>query len=280
MLELFGRKKARKRLNAALRGSDPPSFPQGVLDLMRLLRDPDADTGRIAETLAWDPGLVVRVLKMVNSAAFGLSSKVDCVRHAVTVMGRSRLEQLVLGVTVKDNLPKAPARGFEAARFWHAAFFRASVARAIAGAIHPVDQERSFTGALLQDMAVPLLAHARPDDYGEVLEEWHGSEKTELHVLEKSAFGWSHDEIGGHLAVDWELPESLTRLIGVHHQDEVGDRELPPALRLVAVHRETHREHGTEAMIEEGRAYGLEPDWIRSVVQTSDEHAFELAQVL
>ncbi|MCP3918792.1 MAG: HDOD domain-containing protein [bacterium] len=280
-MKLFGRKRARAKLNEVLRGHEPPTFPQGVMRLLKLLRDPDSEISEIAEALQWDPGLVVRVLKTVNSAAYGSARKIDCVQHAVSMMGRSQLEQLVLGIAVKGSLPTKPAPGYDAPRYWQAAFFRAALARSIAGKLHPADQARSFTGGLLQDMAVPLLAHARPDDYGPVLVEWHGDRKSNLHELERSALGWSHDEIGGHLGEEWELPASLSSVIQQHHAEGANDAELPPALRLVATHRETEREAGIDAMVEEGRSmYGLEPDWVLASVVSSEAQALELAQAL
>ena len=109
--------------------------------------------------------------------------------------------------------------------------------------------------------------------------EWHASPNADLHGLEKAALGWSHDEIGGHLSTDWELPENLTTIIQGHHDDSASDLELPPALRLVALHRETEREYGIEAMIETARSmYGLEADWLKSAVAASEEQAIDLSQ--
>jgi len=278
-MKLFGKNKSKLRLDELLRGHEPPTFPQGVMSLLKLLRDPDSEISAVAEALNWDPGMVVRVLKTVNSAAFGAVSKIDSVQHAVSMMGRSQLEQLVLAIAVKGVMPNTPAPGFEAERYWQASFFRASLARAIAERLHPADQARSFTGGLLQDMAIPLLAHARPDDYGKVLEEWHGSPRTNLHSIEKKALGWSHDEVGGHLGVDWDLPDNLTTVIQGHHDDGATDAELPPALRLVAMHRETEREFGIEAMVETAKSmYGLEADWLQATIAASDDQARDLAR--
>ena len=278
-MNLLRKKKVRQRLDEVLRGQEPPTLPQGVTNLLKLLRDPDSDSGDVAEALNWNPGLVVRVLRTVNSAAYGAVHKIDSVTHAVSMMGRAQLEQLVLAIAVKNTLPTGAAPGFQPDRFWQAAFFRAGMARSIAELLHPADQARSFTGGLLQDMAIPLLAHARPDDYGKVLQEWHGTPGADLRSIERAALGWSHDEIGGHLSADWELPENLTAVIQGHHNDGATDSELPPALRLVALHRETEREYGIEAMIETARSmYGLDPDWLKSAVAASEELAHDLSQ--
>jgi HD-like signal output (HDOD) protein len=280
-MKIFGRKRSHERLQAALRGGEPPTFPAGVVRLLRLLRDPESDTADLAAALAWDPRLVVRLLRTANSAAFGCTRRIESVHHAVTMIGRSQLEQLVLGVAVRDCLPKAPARGFESDRFWQAAFLRAALAGELAAELHPADHSRSFTGALLQDMAVPLLAHARPDDYGPVLEQWHAAPQNELFELERDALGFSHAEVGAQLGAEWELPESLTAIIERHHDREADDRELPPALRLVALHREGEGGGELEALLEEARSgYGLQPDWLRDVIAQCRLRAQELARAL
>lgn len=268
------------QLAAALDGHSPPALPQGVMKLMQLMRDPDSEITDVTEALSWQPGLVVKVLQTVNSAAYGMARKVDSVSHAVAILGRSKLEQLVLGVAVKENLPTRPARGYDAQRFWEAAFFRAALARGIAGRLHPADEAQSFTAGLLQDMAVPLLAHAQPKVYGEVLETWHGTPTAHLHDLEQEALGWSHDVVGGQLARSWELPESLVELIGAHHGSET-NVALPPALRLVSLHRETACEHGLEAITEVAQSeFEVDPDWMRGLVEESERQATELSQLL
>ena len=130
-------------------------------------------------------------------------------------------------------------------------------------------------------MAVPVLAHARSDDYGPVLEAWHREKQSDLHELEHSAFGWTHAEIGAMLGEDWELPENLVRAIRQHHTGADSDWEVLPAVRLVSIHRETEVEFGLEALVEEGRSsYGLDPSWLQEQAQISDAQARELVQKL
>ncbi len=265
---------------AALDGHTPPALPQGVMKLMQLMREPDSEIAEITEALNWQPGLVVKLLQTVNSAAYGMARKVDSVSHAVAILGRAKLEQLVLGVAVKEHLPTRSSPGYDALRFWEAAFFRAALARGIAGRLHPADEAQSFTAGLLQDMAIPLLAQAQPKVYGEVLEAWHGTPDAHLHDLEQQVLGWSHDVVGAQLAKSWELPDNLAQLIGGHHGSDEA-LALPPALHLVSLHRETEREHGLEAITEVARAeYEVDPDWMRALVEESERQAGELSQLL
>ncbi len=275
---LLGKKRRQKKLIEALAGQEPPAMSAGVMELMKLMRDPDVEMSAIGEALSWQPDLVVKLLKTVNSAAFGLARPVESARHAATILGRARLEQLVLGVAVKDQLPAKSAPGFESKRFWHSAFFRAALSRGLAEYLHPADEATSFTGGLLQDMAIPLLANARPKDYGPVLEEWHGVPEARLHDLEKEVLGFSHDEIGGHLASAWELPPRLGEQIQAHH--DVSVSTVLPALRLVSLHRETESEFGIEAIVSDAKEeYGIAPDTTAELVAQSRVQADELVEL-
>lgn len=270
-----------RELKRIVRDSELPHFPQVVLRILKRLRDPEADFAEIAQSLQWDPGLVVQILRTVNSAAYGVSARIEDVRHAVSFMGRSQLEQLVLAIAVKDSLPSGPAPGFLPGRFWRAAAFRAALARSFAQKLHPARNAESFTAGLLQDMAIPVLAHARPKEYGAVLDAWHGGGAACLQDLEQHTFGWCHAQVGGLLGKAWDLPDSLVVAIELHHKHEYTDQEVLPAMRLVSCLRETQDEHGIDALVEDARAdYGLDPDWTREVITACREQSLELASSL
>lgn len=274
-------KKAERELRKLLGDREFPHVPQVAMRILQKLRDPDADFAEVSECLRWDPALVVKVLSTVNSAAYGTSVRIEDVRHAVSFLGRAHLEQLVIAMAVKGCLPTAEAPGFRHERFWRAAAMRAALGRCIALELHPSRSSETFTAGLLQDMAVPVLAHAMPERYGPILEAWHDEGGVRLSDLEQEAFGWTHAQVGAYLGTTWELPDSLVQAIGHHHCDASTDWDVPPAIRLVALLRETRAEHGIEAMVEDARdSYGLTPDWTRHAVEECENHARELAASL
>ncbi len=253
------RNKQERELRALVRGKEIPHFPAVTLQILARLRDPDADFDKVAECVGWDPGLVLRILRTVNSAAYGVNAQIDNVRHAVTFVGRCQLEQLVLALAVKDTLPSTPTPGFDAGRFWRAAAFRAALARTFAHQLHPARNAEAFTAGLLQDMAIPVLAHTRPDEYGPILEAWHAGDGVDLHLLEQEAFGWGHARLGGMLGKAWRLPESLVGAIEQHHTDNVTDAEVLPATRLVSLVGEGEGQDELEELTERARSDGKLP---------------------
>lgn len=279
-MRLFQRKRDPLKELASVVGDDGvPALPTTTTTILRQLRDPDVDADQIAQSLQFDPGLVVRVLKTVNSAAFGLSVKIADIGHAVNMMGRSQLESIVLALTVRQVLPGEAVAGFVAGRYWRTAARRAALARTLADQLHPSTQADCFTSGLLQDMAVPVLA-SRRDDYGPVLSEWHARPGSNLAQLERSAFGWDHGALGALMGELWDLPSPLVATIRSHHPTGAGDG-VQPALVLVGLLRETGTRADEEALIEEARSsYGLDPDWTRCAIERSDEQARDLVSGL
>ncbi|TDJ66986.1 MAG: HDOD domain-containing protein [Planctomycetota bacterium] len=280
-MKFLRRKKSAMSLERLLDRCEVPAFPAVTMRILGKIRDPALSSRELAEALQWDPALVVQLLQMVNSAAFGVAQPIHDVAHASTYLGRSQVEQVVLALAIKDTLPRTPAQGFEPNRFWYAAAFRATLASTIADQIHPARRAESFTMGLLQDLALPVLATAMPDEYGPVLVRWHSDPHVHLVDLERDAFGWCHGEVGGALGRRWDLPSTLVRGIEQHHGRDAADPDLPPANRLVSVLREARAEHGIERLIEDARdAHGLEADWMRAAVAEAQQRASELAMSL
>lgn len=279
MLSFFRRKRIdpKAQLREALGSYELPSFPTAVLQTLRLLRDPETSFHEIARSVEVNPGLMLRLLRLVNSASFGLRRSVSNASHAVSLLGRSRLESLVIAMTVHDQLPAPSAAGFCTRRFWTAAARRASVARGLAELLHPETQSEAFVGGLLQDMAVPMLASVRPAAYGPILTHWHETPGSSLEGLERAELGWDHPGLGACMAAEWALPDPLVSSIGGHHGDEAAD-DVPPAIRLVGHLRETDEVPGVEPLVEAARSeYGLAPDAVLGRVEQAFEAAGELA---
>jgi HD-like signal output (HDOD) protein len=263
-------------LREALGDVDIPSFPGVILDTLETLRDPEVSAHAVAESLRPDPGATVRLLRLVNSAAYGPAQPVRSVSQAVAIAGLGTAESMLLAVGVKVALPNVDVDGLDQRRFWQAAARRGALAKAFAEQLHPATAGESFTAGLLQDMAVPLLAIARPE-YRPVLREWHG-EGGDLAVMEEATFGWSHDSVAAELCNAWELPINLQNAIGGHHGHL--DFVAPPAVTLSAPLREVRSQEALEeVIILATENYGMNPDATLELVLSAEDDAAEIAQL-
>ena len=283
MFKFLGRSARKQDPKKALRGVlgeySLPSFSNAVLKALEKLRDPQATPASVGEALSVDPGLSVRLLSTVNSAAYALRREVRSIDHAVALLGIPTVESLVLSAAVGETIPTRSQPGYENDRFWRAAARRAATAKALAGMLTPATASESFTAALLQDMAIPFLATSLSSQYGPVLEAWH-AEGGNLATLEQEAFGWDHAEVGNWLGIEWKLPESLGNAIGGHHgavNDETDETECPPAVYLVSFIGETDEHLGIDTLVETAEQEDVLPSQqVEPLVETSFESAEEL----
>jgi len=254
-----------------------PTFPTTVIRALEELRDPDSSAKDVALVVASDPGLTVRLLKLVNSAGFSPARPVNSVDQAVAIAGFGTVESMVLSVGVNSVLPKNQVEGFDQSRFWKAASRRATVARAFARELHPVTSSLCFTAGLLQDMAVPLLATARAE-YRPLLEQWHAGGE-DLNALEESSFEFTHCGVAALLCAEWELPSALADAIGGHHGGE--ESEAPPGVLLAAPFREVEMPEVREAVVTTAtEEYGLTSDGVIELLSEAEIQAVEVASLL
>lgn len=270
-------------LKSALGEFELPTFQTQTMMTLKLLRDPDAGWMALGRSIEANPGLVAKTLRTVNSASFGLRQQISSVTHAVGLLGRARLESLVLAFVVAGKLPTraANAAGLDVPRFWRAASLRASVARSLAELIEPQAQSEAFVGGLLQDMAVPLLAAAQGKRYQPVVECWQETAES-LEGLEQSEFGWDHSDVGSCIADKWEFPAALRAAIEDHHDgaESAGPPRSTQLVSLLEGHGETE-DSGLDELIAAARqTHPVCPDRLVRSVRDGVEKADELTKLL
>jgi len=260
-----------------------PSFPANVMKVLNMLQDPDESMVSIADTIKADPGMHIMVLKTVNSAAFGLTKKISNIQHAIMLLGRSRLETLILPLGVRKSIPQIDYDCINMRSFWLASARRACLADAVAAYLHPTTRNEAFTSGLLQDMAIPVIINCRKNDYCDTLDQWNNDYEARLDHLELGTIGYDHQSIGALMAQEWNLPEYLINAILYHHteRDEVS---IEPAIKLVSHIRyenlqgeSTVKEHTREILVNN---LDLEEGAISEMIDTAFEHAEEFALLM
>jgi HD-like signal output (HDOD) protein len=282
MLNIFKKKQIdpKEQMKAVLGEYQLQSFPVIVMNALEKVRDADASNPEISDLVATDPGLSVRLLTTVNSAAYALRHKVSNVDHAVSLMGRGELESVLISMAVHEVMPADNIPGFDAHRFWGAAARRAALARGLADLIDPSSRSESFTAALLQDMAIPILAQQRAEDYGPVLERWHAN-GADLATLEREAFGWDHATVAMWMCDDWGFPDRIAEAIGAHHGTDDNELVALPAVSLVSVLREQDdATSGVEQLIENAcENYNLPEEQVIELVDSSFAAAEDISRM-
>lgn len=226
-------------LRKILSAAQLPALPQSAIRLLELSQDPDNGPAEFAVPIETDPGLTGQVLRFVNSSYFGFSREISSVRLAITLVGVRTIKNFALWNAVFSLMPNPKCGPFDLKSLWQDSLRRALFARAVGKMQGIPASEDAFSAALLQDMAVPLLAKAAPETYVRLLNA-RDQGRVRLSLLERYVFGWTHAEAAGIIARQWNLPESFARLVENHLDPDgclepAGDEKVALAVALSAL---------------------------------------------
>ncbi len=202
-------------LKQILSGAQLPALPQSAIRLLELSQDPSNGPVEFAVPIESDPGLTGQVLRFVNSSYFGFSREISSVKLAITLVGIRTIKNFALWSAVFSLMPNPKCGPFDLKSLWQDSLRRALFARAMAKILGLKEAEEPFAAALLQDMAVPVLAKEAPKLYAKLLQARDGG-KFRLSGLEQQVFGWTHAEAAGILARLWNLPDDFALLLENH----------------------------------------------------------------
>ena len=204
-------------LNKILGADQLPAMPQSAIRLLEISQDPDCGPAEFAIPIEADPGLTIQVLRFVNSSYFGFRNEISNIKQAITLVGVRTIKNFTLWTAVFSLVPNPRCGDFDLKRLWQDSLRRGLFARTMGKVLGLEQAEEPFSAALLQDMAVPLLAKEVPDAYSKLLgARAESNARVRLSALEDHVFGWNHAEAAGIMARQWQLPEAFATLIEDH----------------------------------------------------------------
>lgn len=208
---------------------DIPTFSRSVVRILELTADINSSTKDLVEQITNDPILTAKVLKLVNSAYFGLSREVSSIQQSIVYVGINTIKNLALTVAAIGSLPDKNSAGLNMSHYWLHSLVTASVAKLVAQnrKVPQKDISNYFISGLLHDIGQIIFSHAQPEAYKQILEEAKLGEKS-LFELEEEVFGINHARIGAMLARKWQLPGDMVIAISEHHNPDCteGDESL------------------------------------------------------
>ncbi|BDU77757.1 response regulator [Mesoterricola sediminis] len=228
-----------------------PALPAAYQEIQTLLEEEDvkiADLGRVVKR---DPGLAANVLKVVNSAYFGLRQHVSDPADAVAYLGIDTLKGLALVHGVFGQVTDLPA-GFSVGGLWSHCLQVALASRGIARheRLPREVQGDCFTGGLLHDVGLLILASALPDAYGAVRGLMASGQ--DIVAAEMSVLGVHHGEVGAWILGLWALPAPVVQAVAAHHAPP--DLDPPGPAGIVSAVEVLSAAHG------DGAVFGLVRD--------------------
>ncbi|MCP4578347.1 MAG: HDOD domain-containing protein [Deltaproteobacteria bacterium] len=196
-----------------------PGISGVATQILALLDDPDSTAEEVQKILRLDPGLTANILKLTNSAYFGLPNKVGSVRQAVVMLGWKRLVRIVLATCVNAVMDK-PIPGYDLppGELWRHSVAVSVTAEGLMEELNlPVDDE-IFTAALLHDLGKLIMGEFVAEDLDSI--RLTAEKGVPFQMAEREVLGTDHAEIGGMLMEKWSFPSKFVEAVRWHHEPD------------------------------------------------------------
>jgi HD-like signal output (HDOD) protein len=202
--------------------------PTVAQKLLQLTRNPDFEIAAVASCLEHDPALAARILRVVNSARYGLARKVSNVRQATAFLGQRSLRLFAITFGLVETLT-AKSTSPLARDYWPRALTLAMAASLLCERQNPKLRDEAYTSGLLADVGILVLAQLESRRYEPlfVLHD-HGQD---LLAAEETEFHLTHPQLGARLLELWEVPEGIVGAVASHHQTDAQEDLLARAVQ-------------------------------------------------
>lgn len=218
------------------------ALPVSVVRLLELLDDMTAGADRVLAIIERDPSLTANLLKLCNSAYYGVQRKIGSVREALILLGNKTVVTLAFASGMGDVL-RGPLAGYGLAKddLWRHALATAVGAGYLATRTRADDlRDRAFTAGLVHDIGKLLLdrlliremeqlprggAIATPLAAGDATDPAAAYTQAALTSAEQRLLGYDHAEAGAALAAAWHFPPMLVQAIRHHHHLRVDEED-------------------------------------------------------
>lgn len=194
-----------------------PAMPALYREVQSELASPTGSLARVGDLIARDVGMSASVLRIVNSAYFGLNRPMTTIQGAVTFLGTETIKTLVLSVRIFQEAKCAGLPGFSLDALWNRSLETALCAREI-GRREKVEVrvlDDAFVAGFFLDIGQLVLAENLPAQYGPVLAEAAKGARP-LSEVERERIGAGHGDVGAYLLALWGMPDPIVDAVARH----------------------------------------------------------------
>ena len=214
--------------------SDLFSLPDVYFRVKFVMDSPNSGLMDIAREIAIDPGLTARLLRIANSAFFGLTAKIDTVERAVNLLGMQQVHDLVLATSVSAAFEDIDQQHIDMRAFWENSVYSGIISRLLALRCNVIDSERLFVEGLLRDIGHLVMYQCIPKQTLQA-RLFADQEGTPLYLNEREIIGFDYAQVGAELMRAWQLPEGMRETVEFHNEpDQVNGYLLEVAIAHIS----------------------------------------------
>jgi len=209
------------------------TLPHVALKIVELTSDPKSTAADLESVIRSDPALTARLLKMSNSAHFGLSERILEIRKAVIFLGFKTVKDLALSASVCELFRNSTQIGrYRRTDLWKHSIGVALCSKAISQKSEMGLEDHVFSTGILHDLGIVITDQYLHDHFVAVLTHPEG-DKVALEVLEQEVIGFSHQDLAKGVVANWNLPHEFQISVAAHHNPSKANKKDKPLLSVL-----------------------------------------------
>lgn len=201
-----------------------PSLSSINKALQDLLLAEQRFSAQIAEIIRRDPSLTSRLLRLVNSVYYGLTTPVNSIEEAVFYLGVRQIRQLTMVTPIIEDFQRLTRQcAFPWREFWQHSIGTAILTREVISTVQPLNDESDYVAGLVHDVGKIVMAWSFPDHFTEIHRQALQATR-DLAEIEREVLGIDHSELGALYLERHRLPELMIKTARFHHRPELAGR--------------------------------------------------------
>jgi HD-like signal output (HDOD) protein len=200
-----------------------PTLPGVVTRVMHTVRDPSSSSTDVAFIVGQDLALSAKVLRLANSAFYGMPHSITSIHNAVVILGFKVINTIVLSLTVFDMFPHEKRSSlFNRTAFWRHCTSCALICRFLSQHLRSFvlfDPEEAFCAGLLHDIGKVAMEQYLHEDFHKAL-KYAKHKKISLYEAEKETLGYAHTDVAQWLTSQWQIPAAISLPLLYHHDPQ------------------------------------------------------------
>jgi len=220
---------------AMARVTEIASLPEITTKIVQAVEDPRATAQHMHEIVKNDPALATKILKVVNSAFYGLPSQIASLDRAIIMLGLSAVKNIALAASLAKMFRGDPISDqFSPRDLWRHSISVGVFARLLAQRLHMALADEYFVAGLVHDMGLLVIGQVFPSKLRELAERCY-AQPQDYCAAEQSIVGADHQTFGAALAGKWKFPPALRYAVAYHHEPHLLQPEFRKIVSLIYI---------------------------------------------
>lgn len=198
-----------------------PAFPETVRKVTALLRNDDYSVAEVVDIVKYDQAIAANIMKMSNSAYFGVRQRIRTIRDAVVYLGQKHLIRIIQTASIsKFFMQNRVGYGSTSKDLWEHSVAVALMSQILSRQLRDGEDSVLYTAALLHDIGKLVMGEYVTESYGKI-HRLVSEQGMSFLDAEEEVIGINHAELGGRIAEQWNFPPELRDAIAHHHRPDL-----------------------------------------------------------